>query len=139
MKLLPDSNIWVSGFATRGLCADLLRLALSLHGVDDSELLTCATVRSETMRILREKFGALEDDLALASSVMAAAREIEEIEWTPPPGFPDPDDGPILGAAIAAEAGVLVTGDRKLLELHQVSGVLILPPRPVFERLRGLS
>lgn len=139
MRILPDSNIWISGFATRGLCADLLRLCLRRHGLADFELLICAQVRSETTRVLRDKFKVADRDLALVRSAMALAREIAPNDWTPPPDFPDPDDVPIVGAAIAAEASVMVTGDRKLLELRQLDDLLILPPRPIFERLRGLS
>lgn len=63
MKVLFDSNIWVSALATRGLCADLLRHALRRHGHGDFELLICATVHAETQRILRDKFGATPETL----------------------------------------------------------------------------
>jgi predicted nucleic acid-binding protein len=135
VKILPDSNVWVSGFATRGLCADLLRLALRRHGLGDFELLTCAAVRAETLRILRDKFKANEADLALVRTAMAAARDVAEGDWTPPPGFPDPDDAPIVGAAIAAAATLLVTGDRRLLELQEVGGVAVVAPRAAYEHL----
>lgn len=139
MKILPDSNVWVSGFATRGLCADLLRLALRRHGLGDFELLTCAAVHAETQRILRDKFKATEADLALVRTAMAAAREVAEGGWTPPPGFPDADDVPIVGAAIAAAATWLVTGDGRLLELREVGGVAIVAPRAAYEQLRDLG
>lgn len=139
MKILPDSNVWVSGFATRGLCADLLRVALRWHGLGDFELLTCAAVHAETRRILRDKFKATEADLALVRTAMAAAREVVEGDWTPPPGFPDADDAPIVGAAIAAATTFLVTGDRCLLELQEVDGVAILAPRAAYEQLLDLG
>lgn len=137
--MLPDSNIWVSGFATRGLCADLLRLALRRHGLGNFQLLTCAQVRTETTRVLREKFKVAETDVELVRSAMAFARDVVSGDWVPPPDFPDPDDAPIVGAAIAAEASVLVTGDRALLELCEIGGVAILPPRAVYERLSELG
>ena len=133
--MLPDSNVWISGFATRGLCADLLRTALRRHGLGDFELLTCAAVRAETQRILRDRFKATEADLAPVRMATTTAREGAAGDWVPPPGFPDPDDVPITGAAIAAGATLLVTGDRRLLDLRQVGEVAIVAPRAAYERL----
>lgn len=138
MRLLPDSNVWVSGFATRGLCADLLRLALRRHGQPDFELLICTAVRRETRRILREKFGADDMDLVAVDQAMAWAREVPSALWQPPEDFPDPDDAPIVGAALAARADLLVTGDRALLALGMIEGLALVQPRDAYERLLGL-
>lgn len=51
-----------------------------------------------------------------------------------------PKDAPILAAAIAAKAHVLVTGDRRHFGTHygkSLKGVTILPPRDALERLLG--
>lgn len=134
--MLPDSNVWVSAFATRGLGADLLRTALRRHGLGESELLTCAAVRVETQRILRDRFKANEADLAPVRMAMAATHDVAADNWVPPPGFPDPDDVPIIGAAIAA---LLVTGDRPLLDLGQVGEVAVVAPRAAYEHLLDLN
>ncbi len=39
MRVCLDSNVWVSGFVARGLCADLLRAALRQHGTAGFALL----------------------------------------------------------------------------------------------------
>jgi predicted nucleic acid-binding protein len=44
----------------------------------------------------------------------------------------DPDDVPILAFAVAAGAGLLITGDRDLLELSKASPVRIVSPREFF-------
>lgn len=48
----------------------------------------------------------------------------------------DPDDLPVLGALVSAEADCLVTGDKDLLALGQFAGRLILSPRQLLDRLR---
>jgi predicted nucleic acid-binding protein len=49
----------------------------------------------------------------------------------------DKDDLPILAAAIAAGAEVLVTGDKELLELGHIEGLQILSPRQFWEKLKS--
>jgi len=138
LKVLFDSNVWVSALATRGLCADLLRHALRRHGRGDFELLICAAVCKETQRILRDKFGAPPATLHLAQVAMSLAREVPEPVWLPPDNFPDPDDVVIVGAALAARADALITGDKALLDLGRVENLPILNPRTAYERLVGL-
>ena len=48
----------------------------------------------------------------------------------------DPDDNPILSAAVAYHCKFLVTGDDDLLELKSFSGVEILSVRAFAERLQ---
>lgn len=138
MKVLFDSNVWVSALATRGLCADLLRHALRRHGRGDFELLICAAVRAETLRILRDKFGATPETLQSAQVAMSLAREVPEPVWLPPDNFPDPGDVVIVGAALAARADAFVTGDKPLLGLRQVEDLPVLTPRMAYEWLVGL-
>ncbi|MGB5148218.1 MAG: putative toxin-antitoxin system toxin component, PIN family [Porticoccaceae bacterium] len=139
MKVLLDSNVWVSALVARGLCADLLRVALRRHGLAGFELLLSDAVRSETLRILRDKFKATEAGLDAARAVMGLAREVAQGDWQPPAAFPDPDDVVIVGAALAAGADLLVTGDKALLELGVIEGLPIIAPRAAYERLRGLA
>jgi predicted nucleic acid-binding protein len=139
VKLLPDSNVWVAAFATRGLCADLLRLALRRHGRAGFELLTCAQVREETLRILRDKLGASTATLSDVRTAMVMARDVPPADWQPPADFPDPDDVPIVGAALVAGAELLVTGDRALLALACIDGLAIVTPRTAYQRLLDLT
>jgi predicted nucleic acid-binding protein len=47
----------------------------------------------------------------------------------------DPDDAPILAAALEAHCACLVTGDQDLLVLQSVQGMTLLTPRQFAERL----
>ncbi len=139
MKVLLDSNVWVSGLATRGLCADLVRIALNLHGRGDFELLICPAVRSETLRILADKFNVPHVKLDPVKVTLSWARTVPDHSWPAGDDFPDPNDIVIVGAAIGAAADMFVTGDRALLELRRVTSVAIVSPRTAYEVLRGLS
>lgn len=139
MKLLFDSNVWLSGLVARGLCADLLRLALQRHGHAGVELMLCATVRDEVLRILRDKFKATDAGLDAARATMANTREVANGHWQPPADFPDLDDAPIIAAALAAGADLFVTGDKALLALGAVQGLPLIAPREAYLRLRGLA
>ena len=138
MKYLLDSNVWISGFGTRGLCADLVRLALRRHGMGNFELLTCASVRSETLRKLRDRFGVTDEDLRPVQIALAWAAMVPKPVWQPPGDFPDPNDAPIVGAALNAEADALVTGDRPLQAMEPIENLAIITPRVAYERLRRL-
>ncbi len=136
MRVFANSNIWVSDFATRGLCADLIRLLLRRHGLS-IQLLTSKCVGGETVRILTEKFHATERELAPVRDAIDLAELVPESPWEPPPGFPDPDDAPIIASALAAQAEIFITGDKVLLDLGIIESMVIQSPRRVYERLIG--
>lgn len=135
MRVFLDSNVWISAFATRGLCADLVRSVLKGHQRGGLELLVSATVRQETRRILADKLGASTQELALVDKAMSVAREIEPSGGFLSPSLSDPADRAIVAAALAGEAAVLVTGDKELLALAEVEGMRILPPRAAWDLL----
>jgi len=70
--------------------------------------------------------------------VWSMARKAAPGDWISAQGFPDPDDAPILAAALAADAKLFVTGDKALLALGAVDDMAIVDPRTAYERLRGL-
>jgi putative PIN family toxin of toxin-antitoxin system len=132
MRVFPDTNVLVSGFATRGLSADVVRLLLAEH-----ELLTGEVVLDETRRVLTEKFGVPEEK---ADEIGGLLRR-RHVEPVPDSGSPvevrDPDDEIVLASAIAAEAEILVTGDKDLLDVaDQVDALRIMTPRTFWEEVR---
>ncbi len=139
MTCLLDSNVWIAAFTTHGLCADLVRLAMRLHGRGTFELLLCPMIRKEIVRILRDKFGATADDLTAVRTALSWTTVVPDSNWTPPPGFSDPEDATIVGAGLAADAELLVTGDKALLALRKIEAMEVVTPREAFTRLRGLS
>jgi uncharacterized protein len=132
MKVFLDTNVLASAAATRGLCADVLREVFASH-----DLLISEQVLSELKRVLKSKFGLsqdLIDDftwLLHQDTILAQPAEFPGID------LQDKDDLPILGAAIAAGAEVLVTGDRELLGLGRIEDLEILSPRQFWEKLKA--
>ena len=131
MRVFLDTNVLASALATRGLCADLFESVLAEH-----DLLTSTAVLGELERILASKFR-LPADLVRSYLELidgAAERIVETVELPRP--VPDPDDAPILAAALAGQAGCFVTGDKALLELGEIAGLPILSPRQFWEKHR---
>jgi putative PIN family toxin of toxin-antitoxin system len=131
MKVFLDTNVLASGAATRGLCADVVRQVLASH-----QLFISDQVLNELESVLRSKFGAgqdLIDDfiwLLQQDSFLAQPGQLPKVK------LQDKDDLPILGAAIASKAEVLVTGDKELLDLRQIEDLEILSPRQFWEKLK---
>lgn len=129
MKVFFDTNVLVSAVATRGICADLLNVALTEH-----ELAVGETVLAELRVVLRKKLRLpaplieeFEAFLRLHARVVPAA------EGAAVRGL-DESDAAVL--AEASDCEVLFTGDQELLALPGQPGCRILSPRGFWELLR---
>lgn len=131
MKVFLDTNVLVAAFATRGLCADVLRTVLAEH-----ELILGDVVLTEFRRVLSKKFK------VPAGGIRAAEAVFEGITPIPKPTkqsrleLRDPADRWVLASAEAAGADVLVTGDEDLLGAAGESVIRIASPRAFWELLR---
>jgi putative PIN family toxin of toxin-antitoxin system len=126
-----DTNVLVAAFATRGLCADVMRLTLAAH-----EMIVSESVLAELERALRDKLGLPDRELrSVLSLVREQASLAREAKLTV--DVRDPTDIPILAAALASGADVLVTGDRDLLELEQPVRIRIVSPRGFWQLVTG--
>jgi putative PIN family toxin of toxin-antitoxin system len=130
VRIVFDANVLVAAFAARGLCADLFEACLSSH-----ECVAAPRILAETEEALRRK-------VRLPAPRAAAIRRFleEHLRVVPPAAVEgdacrDPDDLPVLGAAIAAGADCIVSGDGDLLELGSFRGIPILKPRALWERI----
>jgi putative PIN family toxin of toxin-antitoxin system len=132
VRVFLDTSVLVAAFATRGLCADVLRTVLAEH-----QLLVGETVLTELGRVLREKIGLpeaqLRDVVAFVRQHALVAPELP----VPAVEVRDPTDLPILAAAIHGAAEVLVTGDKDLLVLARVEALPILDPRGFWGLVKG--
>ena len=132
MKVCLDTNILVSGFTARGLCADLLRYLLAEH-----EVLTGKVNVVELRRVLKERFDAAPNQVASVEALLRDQTIIAKPRTASPVRVRDLDDEWVLASAIAGEAEMLVTGDKDLLTVAAQSPISILAPRDAWERLRG--
>ena len=131
MRVFLDTNVLVSAFATRGICADVLRIVVAEH-----DLVIGETVLGELRRVLRDKMG------VPCATIDSAERFLREQGAVVGRGMPleielcDPDDVPVLEQAVTGEADVLVTGDRDLLGVAGHVPIEITTPRGFWESLR---
>ena len=131
MRVFLDTNVLVSAFATRGVCADVLRVVLAEH-----TLVTGEVVLRELGRVLTKR-------LRLPPEAVNEIDEfLREYEVAPKPAtraaLPqrDPDDQWVLASAIESRADVLVTGDRDLLNVAAAARIKIVDPRGFWDLVR---
>ena len=131
MRVFLDTNVLVSAFATRGLCADVMRDVLAEH-----TLVTGEVVLQELRRVLRTR---LKLPIETADAIEALLREHEVIvrpRKVEGPDVRDPDDRWVLTSAVIGRADVLVTGDRDLLDLGSKAPLPIVDPRGFWTLMR---
>ena len=133
MKVFLDTNVLVSAYAARGLCADVLRLVLAEH-----ELIVAEVALEELERVLT---GKLRLSPKLVQAIVDSLRE-HPVQPRPESvgtvAVRDPDDAWVLASAREAGAEVLVTGDPHLLEVAEaVQEIRIANPRGFWELLRA--
>ena len=131
MRVCLDTNVLIAAFATRGLCADVLRTVLAEH-----DLVIGEVVLAELRRVLATKFKLPPDRIAMIEAVFAPFPVIPKPSKPSDLAIRDAADRWILATAIAGRAEVLVTGDRDLLDVDPESPIRILEPRAFWELLR---
>ncbi len=132
MRVFLDTNVLVSAFASRGLCADLLELVLLEH-----DLITGKNVLRELTKALREKVKV--PAARSAEIVDFVSGEAAQVVGAAEPAVAkvDPDDARVLGEALAGQVELFVTGDAALLKLATLGGLKIVSPRQFWEALHA--
>jgi uncharacterized protein len=131
VKVFLDTNVLASALATRGLCADLFESVLAEH-----ELIVSPLLLMELKRILTTKLRISAEVTRDYVALLTAEGTTVATPSTIPKGIPDPDDAPLIAAALAGGAECFVTGDKALLALKGVDGLAIISPRQFWERTR---
>lgn len=147
MRLFIDTNVWISAFASQGICAELLRLLQKLasdttaqtnHLVEKLEVCLSRRVLGELERHLPRfkataaRVGDVLTKLPEQFTVLDAATQLPASVAK----FIDPDDRWILADAVAGRCDYFVTGDREVLGLYAVETCRVVTPREVMLWLR---
>jgi putative PIN family toxin of toxin-antitoxin system len=130
MKVFLDTNVLVAAFTSRGLCADVARVALADH-----ILLTGEVNLRELRRVLRQRIRVPAEQVDRVVALLRAQTVVRKPRQAPDVSVRDPDDLWVLASAVAGGADVLVTCDHDLLEVAD-SPVRILTPRQFWELVR---
>lgn len=131
-RVCLDSNVLVAAFASRGLCADVLRLTLS-----DYHLVVPEVVAEEVRRVLAKKFKLTPAALSSAEAVLERCEIVPKGSEPSPVSVRDPDDELVLAGALAGGAQILISGDADLLSVAAQSPIPILSPRAFMTLTRG--
>ena len=132
MKVFLDTNVLVSAFAARGLCADLFEVVLLEH-----ELVTGVVVAAELRRSLRAK---LKLPAPHCDDILAFLRRAASIfvrASSPVSARVDAGDAAVLGEARHGGAEIFVTGDVAVQRLAAIDVMKILSPRNFWARLHS--
>jgi putative PIN family toxin of toxin-antitoxin system len=127
-----DTNVLVSAFASRGLCADLLELVLLEH-----DLILGQNVLRELDEALREKVRLPAAHATEIAEFISGEATLLVEDAEPANVKADLDDARVLGEALAGQAEMFVTGDVALLPLGVVDTLKIVSPRQFWETLRA--
>lgn len=132
MRVCLDTNVLVAAFATRGLCADVLRVVLAEH-----ELVLGEVMLHELRRALKRKIRVPDDQMSAVEAVFSGLELVAKPVAPSPVPVRDRDDRWILATAVAGRSDVLVTGDDDLLAVADEAPLPILAPRAFWELLRS--
>jgi len=132
VRVCLDTNVLVAAFATRGLCADVLRTVLAEH-----DLVIGDVILAELRKVLSTKFKVPADRLELIDAIFAPFPTIPKPDAPATDVIRDAADRWVVATAVAGNADVLVTGDRDLLDVHDQLPLRTLDPRAFWELLRA--
>jgi putative PIN family toxin of toxin-antitoxin system len=132
VRVCLDTNVLVAAFATRGLCADVLRTVLAEH-----DLVIGDVILTELRKTLVAKLKLPPDRVDAVEAVLGTVPIIPKPAEPSTLAIRDPADRWVLATAIAGAADILVTGDRDLLIVAAESPIPILEPRAFWELLRA--
>ena len=134
LRLVIDTNVLISAaLSSTGAPARLLHLALVEHRLVFSQP-TFDELRTRLYRPKFDRYISLEDRERLLHDLNASAHWVEIAE--PQHYCRDRDDDKFIETALAANAALLISGDRDLLEASPVpAGLHILTAVQAIEKL----
>jgi len=131
LRVFLDTNVLVSAFATRGVCADVLRVVLAEHTLVMGEV-----VLQELGRVLSRRIGLPPEAVNEIDEFLREQEVIGKPRARAAVPERDPNDQWVVASAIESGADVLVTGDRDLLDIAGAAPVKIVDPRGFWDLVR---
>ena len=134
MRVFLDTNVLVSAFASRGLCAEVLEPVLIEH-----DLILGRNVLRAFEKALRGKVKLPAVISAEIVDFVSSEATLVVDEAKPALVNADAADARVLGEALAGHAESFVTGDAALLRLETIGALRIVSPRRFWDVLRAGS
>lgn len=124
MRLVLDTNVYLSAFLSKGYCSSLLETL-----VKTDELFASDYIFKEFSSKLEEKFSFPKEEIKEAMQLLKERVVLVKPVHVPPDLCRDIKDGAVLGTALACRAHCLISGDKDLKVLDPFKGIRILSPR----------
>jgi uncharacterized protein len=128
MKLVFDTNIYLAGLISEGLCLDLLRF--SFDPKNGHTIYISPAIYAELYNKIGSKYEVSSSNnldwlIYHLSRFAISVRTLEKINAVKR----DPDDNKLLECAVAANADIIVTMDKDLLKLKRFRNIGIIHPK----------
>ena len=138
MIVVLDTNIWVSAIIWGGIPDEIISLQEQRKiEIASSRKLLSELENTFNKKKIQTKLEALQLTTSSAISLVYDSVNIYPIEELIVPELRDPDDTIVLATAIAANAEVIITGDRDLLILQEYQNIQIMTATDFLERYFG--
>lgn len=131
MRVLLDSNVWLSVLSRRGFCRRLWRRVKREFVAVSGDWIV-----GEVEEKMQSKFRAKPRAAAKYARHVRDVTSHVALTSAPPKVCRDPDDDVVLALAVEAKCEFLITGDGDLLALDGHAGIRIVTPR-AFADLQG--
>ena len=135
MKVVLDTNIWVSAIIWGGIPEEIIVLGQKqLLSIATSQNLLSELESTLNKKKIQVKLEALNLKISSLISLVRESVTLYPIEEFNVPQLRDPDDNIVLATAIAAQSGVIITGDKDLLILGKYQNIQIVTAKDFLQR-----
>jgi putative PIN family toxin of toxin-antitoxin system len=132
MKLVFDTNVILSAFATHGLANSIFEFCLQQHTIVLSN-----HILEELEKSFLKKLKMPQDKIQAVLSFLKEFCLIADSKRLKKNICRDLEDDKILGLAMNAGVDFIITGDKDLLVLKNIESIAILTPREFWEISRN--
>ena len=126
MRIVLDTNIYISAAITSGLSQEILELAGTTNLFT---LLTSEEILNELKEKLLSKFERSENVVDIFIEKIRKIVEVIEVNEKVEIITRDPEDNKILECAFTGKADLIVSADQDLIKLKTFKGIAIIHPK----------
>jgi len=132
LNIVIDSNVYISAFATHGICHLLLENCIVNHRIFISEFII-REVKEKLTRKIKLPVDTVNEIIDYLRCQAVLAIPLEKVAGI----SRDPDDDNIIALAVTVKADYVVSGDKDLLDLKDYRSIPIVSPKNFSEILRS--
>ena len=125
MRLVIDSNVWISALVFGGMPRQVLELCVR----NGHRIVLSPELITEVRRILHTKFPNFEIDFEALLAALALNIEIVQLGSIEVHASRDTDDDKVIETAVVGQAEYIVSGDKDLLDPMRYKGIQIVKPK----------